>query len=247
MDERIEVETPLGPVWLFGRDQGRPVHLILSGAFAASDYLERAAHHFPGVDVLRAHLPGNHCPPLAAISVGAFAAAYSAALRSRFAGRPVVATGVSVGGLVALGLKTPELRRLVVVEPPLQPHRAWPFRLFREQTPPGGEAFVRNVVGVDASGSEPRDYTPLLEGLTTPTLALLGDVALGEPRPFDEMPSLVDDDSRRRLAAHPLVEVRAVPGVGHNIPLLAADLFLDAMLRACRAGLGLPAEPGSTV
>ena len=142
---------------------------------------------------------------------------------------------------MALGLKTAGLRRLLVVEPPLQPHRAWPFLLFREQTPPGGEAFVWNVLGVSPTAQARRDYTLLLDGLTVPTLVLLGEVALGEPRTFQEMPSLVDEDSRERLRSHPRVEVRTIPAVGHNIPLLAADHFLDAMLRSCRAGLGIPA------
>ena len=33
MEELFAVETGLGPIWLWGRDTGQPVLLIITGAF----------------------------------------------------------------------------------------------------------------------------------------------------------------------------------------------------------------------
>lgn len=235
MSPRFEVETSLGPVWLWGRDTGRPILLVITGAFAAADLFWRMQAHFPTADILRVHLPGNHCPELAETSVRAFAAAIDEALAARWPDRPVMALGLSVGGLVALALRSPMVRRLVVVEPVLLTDGVWPLELFRTQAPPGGETFVRNIFGVGPDGTEPRDHSWVLDGLIVPTLALIGDEPLGAPRNFDRMPTLVSPEALARLAAHPRVEVEMVPGAGHNIPRDAEMPLHRAVVRSWAA------------
>jgi pimeloyl-ACP methyl ester carboxylesterase len=239
-EEKIEVETPLGPIWFWRRDSGRPVLLVITGAFATFGVLEGLGPALEGVDVWRAHLPGNHSPPLTTTSVGAFAAAFRHAIRAQLEDRPLVVMGLSVGALTALGLRAPNIRRLVLVEPPLLTEGLWMLRLVFEQAPAGSEDFLWNILGVAADRTEPRSYTALLDELATPTLALLGEEPVGRPRDFEVMPSMVTEAARAALAAHPQVELATAPGAGHNVPKLAPLLLLKAARRSCEAAFFRP-------
>src|SRR5436309_7121331 len=97
MEERFEIGTPLGEVWMWGRDTGKPVALVITGAFAEFHIYDRLQLVLPGFDVLRTHLPGNHCPPLVATSIGAMAAALTEAVNARFPGRALLIVGFSTG------------------------------------------------------------------------------------------------------------------------------------------------------
>jgi hypothetical protein len=154
-ETKREIETPLGPVWLWGRDTGQPVLLLICGTFANFAVLDHLWKFTPGVDVWRAHLPGNHSPPLAATSVGAFAGAFSHAIERAFGDRPVLATGLSVGGLVAMGLRAPGLKRLLLVEPPVLTAGISTLADVRDQAPPGFEDFLWNVLGLAPAASSP--------------------------------------------------------------------------------------------
>ncbi|PZQ60303.1 MAG: hypothetical protein DI570_14390 [Phenylobacterium zucineum] len=238
MTSRFEVATPLGPVWFLGRDTGRPLLLVVTGAFAAESLFFRMQDHFPDADILRVHLPGNHSPALSETTVRAFASAIDAALAARWPDRPVMAVGLSIGGLVALALRSPNLRRLVVIEPLLLTEGVWPLELYRTQAPPGGATFVQNIFGVFADRTEPRDHTWVLNGLTAPTLALIGDAPIGEPRAFDRMPTLVTEAALQRLRDHPAVEIQMLPGAGHNIPRDAEMPLHLAVVRSWAAAFG---------
>jgi hypothetical protein len=217
VEQRIQVETPLGPVFFHGRDTGRPVLLVILGAFAIFEQLDHLQDLIPGVDVWRAHLPGNHCPPLQVTSVGAFGFAISHAIRERLSGRQVAVVAGSAGALVALALDQRLIRRFLLIEPPLWPTVCWPFLDFREAMPPGGEDFVWQIFGVGPTTVEARDYRGLLDRLAKPALVLIGDEPLEPQRPLPRWPSLVDADSRQLLAAHPLVDLRVVIGATHNL------------------------------
>jgi hypothetical protein len=238
VEARFEVETALGPVWFWGRDTGLPVMLLITGAFADFDTLDGLHDVLAGVDVWRAHLPGNHCPPLAATSVGAFAGAYGQAISARLGERPVVATGLSVGALVALGLRSANVRRIVAVEPPLLTAGLWPLLPLREEAPAGSDEFLWNVLGIGRDAVEPRDYTALLDQLSKPTAAILGTEPLGEPRDWTVMPSLVTEPVRARLAAHPRIQVFDALGAGHNVAKLATDIFLRVVVASCQKAFG---------
>lgn len=235
MEERIEVATAFGPIWFHGRDTGRPVMLLLTGAFAAKDLLDHTQRFLPDVDVWRAHLPGNHCPAIEPVSIGVFAAAYTEALDARAVGRPLSVTGLSTGALVAMALRARSLKALLLVEPPLRSEHLWPMLEFRTQGPPGWEALIEPVFGIGADSTRPIDYTSTLDALSVPALVLAGEVPLLPQRPVPFLPSFVDDESRARLAAHPRVRLEIVPGAGHNIPAQAPHVFLGAMRRLCRA------------
>ncbi len=228
-------ETPLGPIELLGRDTGRPIQVVITGAFASSNTLELNQDRFPELDVWRTHLPGNHCPPLVATSVGVFAAAISQALRQRLAGRTAQVIGLSVGALVAMALDADLVDRLLLVEPPLRPDRAWPLTQLLDAMPAGGEDFVWQVFGLAPDRREPREYTGLLDRLSRPAKLVLGGDALLPERDRTGWPSLVDDDSRRVLAAHLLVEVQVLPGAGHHVLKEAWPQF-EPIMRAFAAG-----------
>lgn len=237
-ETKFIVPTGLGDIWLWGRDTGRPVILIITGAFAEFDYLEDARRHFPDADVIRAHLPGNHGPELATISIGAFAFAFSEAI-ARFGNRPIAVVGVSTGALVALALRAAGVGALLLIEPPLRSDLLWPFENMRDGRQPGWERVFWPIYGFDATRREPRSYEHLLAGLRTPTLALVADTPLMPPRRYAELPSLVDDASRALLESHPSVELRIVPGTGHDIPGRAGEATVRAirqvLAQACRA------------
>lgn len=237
-ETKLEWETPFGPIWFWRRDTGQPVLLLITGTFANANVLDQLDETLVGVDVWRAHLPGNHCPPLAVNTVGLFAAAYGHAIRDALAGRDVVVAGLSVGGLVALGLRAANIRGLVVVEPPLLTEGVWPLRIVREQAPPGHDDFLWQVLGIAPDRLEPRDYSALLANLELSTRVLVGG-EMGPPRrDFDIMPSLVSPACRALLDNHPKVTVIEAPGAGHNVPARAVLTFAHALEAACRDAFG---------
>lgn len=229
--ERRTFETPLGPIWLHGEasafESDRPVLFLLTGAFSTADGAPSAAHLAPHVapyfSVVGAHLPGNHCPPLLATSVGVYAAAYSHALDQAFARRPIVALGASIGGLVVMGLNSPQVRSALVIEPPLVGEKLWPLtgflrgRLAQPGCEPHVRDFIVNVFGVTETEIQPRDYRPLLDSIRMPAVVIVGDQPLFPRRPLSRLPSLVDQPERDLIARHPGLSLEIAPGAGHNV------------------------------
>jgi pimeloyl-ACP methyl ester carboxylesterase len=233
-ESKIEIETAFGPVWLWGRATGRPVMLILTGSMANAGTLDQAQSFFPDVDVLRGHLPGNHCPRLLATSIGVYAAAYVEAIATVAAGLPLGLVGLSTGALVAMGMRCRELRRILAIEPPLRTGELWPLaEVFATQSDPNVQDMAWQVFGMRDGQIEARDYTPMLDSLGAPVTVMLGDDPLHPRRPLTRTPTLVDEESRRRLAAHPGVTVLDVPGCGHNIPYDGAAPFFGQLQRLC--------------
>ena len=249
MDSRT-FETPYGPVVLWGEADvwasGRPLVVAIAGAYAAARgaFFHLAPHIAPDADTVIGHLPGNHCPPLAHQSVDTFAAAYSYVISTAFAGRAVIACGASIGGLVALALEAPQIRRLVVAEPPLVMSKVWPLwptlrsKLAEATGDPKTQAFVTNVFGVTATATEERRYDHLLEQLRTPTDVAVGDQPLYPVRELSKLPSLVDAPERALLAAHPLIRVSVLAGAGHNVLQEAAAAFVAVVRQAVRDAVG---------
>ena len=209
----------------------------LTGAFAAANLLDHAQPFLPDVDVWRAHLPGNHCPPIEPVSVRTFAAAYTEALDARAPGRAVAAVGLSTGALVMMDLRAAGLKSMLLVEPPLRSAESWPLFEFRTQGPPGWETLIEPIFGIGPTIARPMDYTALLDTLAVPALVIAGDIPLQPRRAMPVMPSLVDAESRGRLATHPRVRFEEFRGVGHNIPAQAPERFLEAMRRVCRVAV----------
>jgi pimeloyl-ACP methyl ester carboxylesterase len=235
MEERFEIATPVGDIWMWGRDTGRPVALLIAGAFADFAIYDRLQIVLPQFDVLRTHLPGNHCPPLAATNIGVMASGISQALAARFAGRPTVAIGLSAGALVAMALASPDLKALLLVEPFLRTLHVWPFRgMVEDYRTPEQRSFLWNVLGVREGAAEERDYRGLAQDLRVPALVLLGGVRLRPPRPLPNLPSFVDDEDRATLRAQPSMTVTEVAGAGHNVAAQNIPAFRAALAPVVR-------------
>lgn len=242
MEERT-FETPFGPIVLVGQPSAfsgeRPLLVTIAGAFAvARGPLFALAPHLPEVDIVSGHLPGNHCPPLISASVGVYASAYSHVISENFGRRQVTVCGASIGGLVALGLRAPAIRNLLVVEPPLVMSKLWPMwptlrhKLVENPNDKPLRDFIVNVFGVTETAISERLYTPLLDQLRKPTHVLVGDRPLFPEHAIEKLPSLVDTPERERLAAHPLIRVSVCPGAGHNVLQEAPDAFVQALRAA---------------
>jgi len=227
---RIEVATEQGTMHFRGTRTGRRIVLVILGAFEKEGAFRRVPELMPEFDVLIAHLPGNHCPWLEDMSLAAVTAAFDEAIAKTASDAPILAAGISTGALVALGLKAANVRRLLLIEPPIRPHLAWPLREYQMQGHADRFRLVGPIFGIYADRIEPRDYSDLLHELDRPAQVLMGEVPPAEPFPFtDGLPSLVDAMTRSDLEAHPLVTRRLVRGVGHNIPGRASQVVLDTL------------------
>jgi hypothetical protein len=126
-----------------------------------------------------------------------------------------------------MGVRHPRLAGLLLVEPPLRTENLWPLAEQLSQDP----EFLRAVFGiVDHQIAEPRDYTPLLAGVTAPMEVLLGDSPLMPRRLFERCPSLVDDPSRDALARAG-VTVTIAKDAGHHVAAQAGLTFVAALNR----------------
>jgi pimeloyl-ACP methyl ester carboxylesterase len=235
MEERFEIATPLGDVWMWGRDTGKPIALVITGAFADFDIYTRLQLVLPQFDVLRTHLPGNHSPALAETSIGVMAAAISQAVSSRFGGRPLVIVGISTGALVAMAVATPGLTSLLLVEPFLRTLHVWPFRgMVQAYRTPVQQDFLWKVLGVREGQAEERDYRHLARDLRVPGQVLLGGAPLMPARTLPNLPSFVDEADRATLRAQPLLRVTEVPEAGHNVAAQNIPAFRALLGPVCR-------------
>lgn len=235
MEIRV-LETSLGPIWLRGESAAltdkRPVVLVIAGAFSPPEPFTLLQPYVPEAAVLIGHIPGNHCPSLVANTPGAFMAAYSAAIAQL--GRPVIVCGASLGGLVALGLRAPQVRGLVVLDPLIRTsglsYAIPAFRAALRRGPAAHEVdLMWTVFGISATAVEERDYSGVLGALTAPTLCLFGELPT-ETSTLRE-PSIVNAADRALLAAHPHIETQVAPGAGHHLHIDAAGLVLAAIRR----------------
>ncbi len=236
--EKRTFTTPLGEVWLWGDQEAfdgpNPLIFAILGAFNIEsrwpDYLPK---HLAAASVVTAQLPGNHCPQPLTHSVGAYAAAYSQVLAEL--GRPAVVLGASVGALVGMAMRAPNIRGTVALDPPLHTAKLWPllapFRQAIADNP--GDArlaeFIWNVFGFSAAEVVDRDYTDLVSRISAPTIVLVGEEPLFPQRDLRTLPSLLDEAGRQVFRDHPLVTVRQVAGVGHSIVDGGFAAVLDAL------------------
>lgn len=231
-------DTPFGPIVLVGLPSAfagtRPLMVTIAGAFAIErGPLFRLAPHVGDCDVLSGHLPGNHCPTLISASVGVYASAYSHVIAEQFRDRTVIGCGASIGGLVALGLRAPQVRNLLVIEPPLVMSKVWALRPTLRAKLASGDAAVRefivNVFGVTETEVAERRYDGLLDALSKPTHVMVGDRPLLPERAVEKLPSLVDEPERAQMAAHPHIRLTVAPGAGHNVLQESPTAFLAAV------------------
>lgn len=242
--QRKEVATALGviPVWAPPGDleSERPVLLTITGAWADGETMTRLPEVVgPGWTAVLMRLPGNDTPPLAETSIAAWAGAVDELIATAFAGRQVVVMGISIGALVALALRSPQVRRIVALEPPLETGKLWPMTeqlRARRAAAPQDAAFIAEVFGVSDAAAEGRSYRHLVAAARVPIDVVAGEVPLMPPRVLERYPSFLDEADRAWLQAQPRVRLHVAPGAGHNIHVFAdlflRDVLLDALARA---------------
>jgi len=242
-------QTSLGPIPLWAPADAlasaKPVVLVITGAWAEpDDMIKTAAVVGPDWDAVVMRLPGNGTPALAETSIAAWARAVGELVEATFAGRPVVLVGLSVGALVALGVRSPLVRRVLAIEPPLVMEKLWPMARalrMRWRDDPAARPFIEAVFGVTEAAIEPRTYFDLFEG-APPVEVMFGEVALYPQRPLERFPSFVDEAERGWLAARPGVAVHVAPGAGHNIHVFAPGVLREVLLSALDKAIST-AEP----
>lgn len=242
---RTEFRTELGTVPLWHAPgalaSGRPVLVTVTGAFATADTMSKMQGVVGGAcDCFLMHLPGNHTPALREASVAAYAQALQAVIGEAFPDRSVVLVGVSIGALVALAVRAPQVRRVVAVEPPLATGKLWPMLgpLAQKIAAAPDDAdlrdFAAGVFGVTTEGFRDRRYFDLFDGLDVPVDVVAGDRPLMPERPCDTYPSFVDEPERDFLRGLPNVLLHVAPGAGHNVPfqspMALKAVLLDALL-----------------
>lgn len=221
------------PVWgdLDRFQEGRPFLFVVRGAFPDIDTLSLLPARLPHADVALVHLPGMHTPFFAEPSIEGFAQAFDEVVAA-LGRKPALVAGISTGALVALAMRSADA--LFLVEPPLSPAEAWPLvPQFREWARDDADVarWVEALFGYAPDQIHPRDYTHLLAG-SAPGVVLLGGVPLEPPRNFDRIPSLVSQADRTRITAAGRLKAIVFPGVGHNVPYLVPNAFLDLLSKA---------------
>ena len=242
-------QTSLGPIPLRAPPGAlaspKPLLLVITGAWAEpDDMIKTPAVVGPAWDAAVMRLPGNGTPPLAETSIAGWARALGELVDATFAGRTVVLAGLSVGALVALGVRSARVRRVVAIEPPLVMEKLWPMAgalRARWRDDPPERPIIEAVFGVTAAGAEPRRYFELFEGAPAADV-VLGEIPLCPQRPLQRYPSFIDAPERAWLAARPGVTAHIAPGAGHNIHVFAPDLLRQVLLSSLDKALA-PGEP----
>lgn len=240
MDRRT-VATALGTLTFSGRiGIAGPIVVAITGAYAQPHALSGLMSLLPAASVLVSHLPGNGSPWLTTNTLEGLSQAYGEAVASL--GRPIVLMGSSTGALVAMGIQRPEIRAMVLADPPLtnsllDPLTPYYRDRFREGSARERE-FLSSIFGLTEHAVEARDHTHLARRLTVPTKVFVGDLRHQSP---GRLPTLVDAAAREALSAIPAVSMTTVSGVGHDIPGLAADALLEALQQALRHASRAPA------
>lgn len=225
--DHLSIQTEGGPLSIVGRvhmDRTKPSLLVVRGSFPPKDHMLDLPTYFVGASVLVVTLPGMvkgafwaDNPKVAGLTRGLERAA-----AMLLPDTPIVAFGASTGSILSLGLRLPNIRRHVVVEPFLHTRDLWPFILDsrdRLKMNPGHDPMARffwEVFGIGPDRLEDRDYGYLLEGITAPTDVVVGQLPLLPPRDLPVWPSFTSADDRARLLANPLVTLHeGPPGSGH--------------------------------
>ena len=226
--------TTLGhvPVWGAPFSRERPLLLIIRGAFVTRDMFVKLVGQVGPCDVALTHLPGLHSPFLSENSVEVFAAAFDEVL-AKLGHRDVVIVGQSIGGPVAMAMRSPAIRRLMLLDSPLSTASLWMLPdIFRGwiRSAPALAPWIWDVFGISETTVENRDYRPLLAGLRVPAEVLAAGDPLGDPRPLVRTPSLISEDDMAAYEATPGMSVAVVADCGHDILADARLILLARML-----------------
>lgn len=156
----------------------------------------------------------------------------------------MVLVGLSIGALVALGVRGGRVRRVIAVEPPLVMRKLWPMAQAlrtRWRDDPSARDFIEAVFGVTGEAQADLTYFHLFDG-APPSDVILGETPLYPERPLPRFPSFVDEPERAWLATQPGVTLHVAPGAGHNIHVFAGERLRQVLLAGLDKALA-GAEP----
>jgi pimeloyl-ACP methyl ester carboxylesterase len=254
--DRRDVATRFGEIALWSRPEifaaasTRPVALAIGGTFSPLESLK----NLPDVlgilaDACLMRFPGSGARPLASFAISDIALAVGELVETTFPGRPVVLLGTSIGGVVALAVRAPNVARVIALDPPLATGKLWPIveplrQILRKTPDPAIRHMVSETFGVSEHEVADRDYLRFLDDLRAPADVVLGETALEPERPAARFPSLVGAAERRRLAQNPRIRLHIAPGAGHNLIGQAPRVVQEIVLEACRrASAAQPFDP----
>ena len=238
-----DVPTRLGVVRLrVGRSAPawKPVVVGIAGTLSAHSELTQLLGQLSIFgDPCIAYLPGAGGLPLMSFALADISAALAEAIEITFPGRPVVLLGVSIGAVVALGIRAINVARVIAVEPPLVTAKLWPvlgaLQVHLKSHPGGdGAALVWEAFGVSETRIEDRDHRNVLQHVNRPVDVVLGEMPLSPQRQLPRFPSLVGDEERQLLGSTRGVQLHLVRGAGHNVLGQAPIAVRDVLLEACR-------------
>lgn len=220
-----------------GRD---PALLLIRGYGAPQDAFDELLDALPDAPILLGDLPGMWSAPPETANIETFATAYDEVVATALPERPIVVMGSSVGALVALGMKSPQIVSRILIEPffriaplwPLIEHLKGQLRLYPDDTV--RQRYIGDLFGVTPEGDGGLEFWSFLDTSTGPLSAIVGNVPLGSPRSLATWPSFSDEETVRRLSDYG-ASVCVVEGAGHNIR--AAPKGLEAIVLAARTAL----------
>ena len=218
--ERRRIATPLGPMTFrvpaTEPNNPKPVVVVVMSVLTSTDELTdhaRSIDDFAEVVIL--DLPVRESEGFETPSVERLAQALGLALHQAFPRRRVTLLGMGDAALVALQARAPEIRHVIVVEPPLLTAKPWKGleqlrTLARTDTSPAVRNFLSEVYGVGAAAPAPRDHRPSLDRVRVPVTVAVSDEdpsGLADP---SGPPSQIDLDDRAWLACIPDVSLEVL-------------------------------------
>ena len=184
----------------------RPILVVIRGAYADAEMFAPLPHILPEARVLFGEIPGNRCPLLSEQSVEAYRAAYSEALSHLKA--PIIVCGLSLGGVIALGL-TSCSAAILAIDPPVRPSESVALQKVMRA------AFKRSDDQIDRQFLEEiflsgMEYMPPISRFLCPTIVLAGDHV-------GAIPSVIGNSTFEELGRMSMLETERVAGVGHSV------------------------------
>lgn len=197
--------------------------LVVRGAFAPKDQMARLA-----IDVPDARFDFCDLSTAAGYSVASYVTQLERFLSTQ---PPSVVVGVSLGGVIALGLRSPKVVGVLALDPPVRTADCEPlwagYRPLLDTAP----EFLWSVFGLAKDRTEPRDYLSLAMDQRAPTIVLAGS---REPLPDGRLPGLISDPTLKALGQ--MARTERLPGVGHDIGLGGSPRILASLLSLLQGG-----------
>jgi len=229
--------TKHGLVWLTGTppEDGDDLVVCIRGAFA------RPGHSLPFPCAAVIELPGLQAPTFPRYGIAEFAEAFDEALTTRFPGRTITLIGLSTGAVVALNMRSAQVKGVVAVEPFFSTAAIAPFaRMVQGWLPtpnPEANRFAWEVFGYAAERIEDRRFSI---AAAAPICAVVGDPSWAG----GGLPSLTTPADIEILKAAGARILRA--SSGHDVPAVAPEVIVEAV-RWLRRPPDIRSPPSTTL